>query len=482
MKQLLWTILAGLALTSVACDRGGDSLALAAGNELDVEAAAGLLAPELGLPNQPEVVMALADLWIDYTLLAMAAAEDSTLSQVDLAPLIAQQDEIKIISALRDSVIQVDTTLSEEDVRRRFVQEAPGDSVRARHILLTPPDGATQTQRDSVNALAEELLRRLRAGEGFEALATQYSHDPGSAAQGGDLGFFKPGLMVAAFDSVAFSLEPGELSDIVETVFGYHIIRVEERETPVYEDFAPQIRELMQAELFVRAESLYVTGVEQRAGLEVAEVAAETTREIAQNPLARISGRSSGRTLVEFEGGEVTVGELRTFMQTRQPGYRQQVIQANDQDIVDNVLRALAQRELLVTEARRRGIRSSEARQDSMSAMVRAGFIDAAHQLGLLPIQPAAGESQEDAIARTVEELLLGILRAEREVIPLGAIAFTLRQQYEAEVLGDGVQRVVERVDELRAATQSDPFAQPPGGAPGTPADPEAAAPPPQGG
>src|SRR5688572_33028786 len=127
MKHLRWTIL-GLALATAACERApsGDVVARAADNELAVTEAAGLLAPLSELPNQPEVVMALADLWIDYTLLATAAAEDSTLSQVDLEPIVTQQTEVEMISALRDSVIQVDTALTDDQVRGRFAQEAPG--------------------------------------------------------------------------------------------------------------------------------------------------------------------------------------------------------------------------------------------------------------------------------------------------------------------------------------------------------------------
>ena len=113
MKQLRWTILIGL-LATAACDRGGaDVVARAAGHDLQVEEATALLAPEAGLPNQPEVVQALADLWIDYALLATAAAEDSTFSQLDLEPLLTEQKEIEMITVLRDSVIQVDTALSD---------------------------------------------------------------------------------------------------------------------------------------------------------------------------------------------------------------------------------------------------------------------------------------------------------------------------------------------------------------------------------
>jgi peptidyl-prolyl cis-trans isomerase C len=76
---------------------------------------------------------------------------------------------------------------------------------------------------------AEDIVRRARAGENFETLAKEYSSDPSNKDKGGDLGWFGRGRMVKAFEDAAFSLQPGQVSDVVQTQFGYHIIKVEER-------------------------------------------------------------------------------------------------------------------------------------------------------------------------------------------------------------------------------------------------------------
>ncbi|MCG6966809.1 MAG: peptidylprolyl isomerase [Chromatiaceae bacterium] len=112
--------------------------------------------------------------------------------------------------------------------RERYVTP---EAVRASHILLRvnakPGEGRDHEQ---AMALARELLDRLKAGADFAQLAKEYSEDPGSARKGGDLGFFEKDRMVKPFAEAAFALrKPGDLSGIVETQFGLHIIRLTER-------------------------------------------------------------------------------------------------------------------------------------------------------------------------------------------------------------------------------------------------------------
>jgi peptidyl-prolyl cis-trans isomerase D len=148
---------------------------------------------------------------------------------------------------------QKGVVLNEADVRTYFEQNQARlqakEERRASHILFAVDAKTPQAERDKARAQAQQVLAELKkAPQRFAELARQHSKDPGSAAKGGDLDFFARGAMVKAFEEAAFSLNKGQISDLVETEFGYHILQITDIRQPKQASFESQ-RASLEAEL-----------------------------------------------------------------------------------------------------------------------------------------------------------------------------------------------------------------------------------------
>jgi peptidyl-prolyl cis-trans isomerase C len=124
-----------------------------------------------------------------------------------------------------------------------------GDSVHASHILIGVPQGATPAQKAQARTKAQAALKQVRGGADFAVVARAQSQDPGSAPNGGDLGFFPQGQMTPTFEEAAFTLKPGTVSGVVETPFGFHIIKVHERRaarTAPFAEVGGQIKQFLE--------------------------------------------------------------------------------------------------------------------------------------------------------------------------------------------------------------------------------------------
>ena len=120
--------------------------------------------------------------------------------------------------------------------------------MHAAHILIGVPQNATADQKAEAKNKAAAVLKTIKAGGDFATLARANSQDPGSAQNGGDLGFFPKGQMTPAFEEAAFKTKPGTVSPLVETPFGYHIIKVIERRGPrtaPFDEVSGQIKDFL---------------------------------------------------------------------------------------------------------------------------------------------------------------------------------------------------------------------------------------------
>ena len=139
----------------------------------------------------------------------------------------------------------------EKFYRRNLDQFEILERIKASHILIKVEEGTDDIMRAEKRIFAEKLLEEIKAGKDFAELARVHSDDKASAVKGGSLGYFTRGSMVKPFEEAVFKMNPGEISDLVETPFGYHIIKVEEYTEPgvrSMEDAIDEVKEGLRAE------------------------------------------------------------------------------------------------------------------------------------------------------------------------------------------------------------------------------------------
>jgi peptidyl-prolyl cis-trans isomerase D len=174
---------------------------------------------------------------------------------------------------------------------------------RASHILINAPKASPAAERAAAKAKATELLALVRkAPESFADTARKNSQDTGSAAQGGDLDFFARGAMVKPFEDAAFTLKKGEISDLVESDFGYHIIRLTDIKSPKQRSFE-DMRPTLEADLkkqqvqqkFAESAELFTNGVYEQADSlkpvsERLKLDIRSAANVSRSPAANVTG------------------------------------------------------------------------------------------------------------------------------------------------------------------------------------------------
>ena len=163
---------------------------------------------------------------------------------------------------------------TEADIEQHFAEHkaefAKGERVLAQHILITP-DGDSDHSRQEAHDKVTAILERVRNGASFSDEAAAHSMCP-SGADGGSLGWFGRGMMVPEFDTAAFTMNVGEVSDIIETQFGYHIIQKTDHEQSgeaEFDDVREQIRDLIRHTRRGAAMTAYVAELKAKANIEI---------------------------------------------------------------------------------------------------------------------------------------------------------------------------------------------------------------------
>lgn len=215
--------------------------------------------PALSLPGVDEAQKKglLVDYMVDLKIGAQAAEKAKVGENPDFARKLAYfRDKLLLDEYLEREAKKAVTPQAERALYDETVKAMkPEEEVHARHILVDN------------EAEAKKIAARLKAGEDFAKVAAETSKDPGSKAEGGDLGWFTKERMVAPFADAAFKIEAGKISDPVKTQFGWHVIKVEEKRTKPVPSF-DEMKEQVEAYLTRKTQQDIITKLREQAKIE----------------------------------------------------------------------------------------------------------------------------------------------------------------------------------------------------------------------
>ena len=212
--------------------------------------------------------------------------------------------------------VRAGITLSDDDLRTYYKENqerfAGKEERRASHILVNATKDASAQARETAKARAQELLAQVRKNPaGFADIAKKNSEDSGSAQGGGDLGFFARGAMVKPFEDAVFSMHKGDISDVVESDFGYHIIQLTDVKTPQAPSFE-QVRAKLETELkqqqaqgkFAEAADAFSNGVYEQADslqptAEKLKLKIQTAQHVTRTPQPGVQGPMANQRFLE---------------------------------------------------------------------------------------------------------------------------------------------------------------------------------------
>ena len=199
------------------------------------------------------------------------------LSKMNLSEKVIKKQirEQLSIQQLVDQEVVPSITVSEADAKAYYEANPQffkqPEQVKARHILIKVAPDADEAKKAEARKKLETVQKKLKEGGDFAELAKEYSEGP-SSTKGGDLGSFGRGQMVKPFEEVAFAMEEGTVSDIVETRFGYHLIKVEEKKpesTVSFADGKERIEQMLKRQKVSEAVNEYIESLKKDAEIEV---------------------------------------------------------------------------------------------------------------------------------------------------------------------------------------------------------------------
>ncbi|MDQ6717571.1 MAG: peptidylprolyl isomerase [Gemmatimonadota bacterium] len=400
-------------------------------------------------PINKDVARTIAGLWVDYHLLAQAAADNDSLTDakaIDEAmwPMIANLKARKWYD-------QLSKNWGTENPAQAEAEYASGKALAASHILLLTQN-LNDADKASVKKKAEALRAQVNSGN-FAALAAANSQDPGSAKNGGSLGVFPKGAMVPAFESALLALKPGEISGVIATQYGYHIIR-----RPTYDEVKAQLLQASKGASLQQAESTYLAGVEKNGDIEVKSGAVGTMHSVGSNP----EGFEDDNTvLATSKAGKFTAARLVGWAKTFPPQARifDQLKTAPD-SILTSFLKNLVKNELVIRQADSAKVGPDSAQLNELRRSFAGAIQSAWTQLGISPSQLADSAKTKDArlalANRRIDDYFTRLVNDQAPFVQLPSpVVSVLKKKYSSSINDAGIDRGIEQAQKIRSGPQA---------------------------
>ena len=461
MRSRTFVGLAAAALVLTACEGLKEALtahvdvaARAGSQELSVTRLGDLLGnAKIQVPVTRETAAIIADIWTGYQQLAYAAAHGDSLNDkkaIDKAmePMVNAQRVNRFMDSLQK-------TFKVDSGSEAAYNQAAGGLLSARHILIgfkNPGVPATQAEKDSLKKKAEAVRAQVTP-QNFADMVKKYSTDQTAAQNKGYLGVFPRGAMVPAFSEATAALKPGEISQPVETQYGYHIIQ----RTPyadAQKDFSAQY-----AQTSVRvADSTYVAQLESSANVQVKDNAPAEIKEAAKDPTKH---RDDKGTLATFKGGELTVADFLGWMESVPPQQQimQRIPQAPD-SVLKPFVKQVATQQILLRRADSAKVELPAEERASMYTSIGQLVQNIWNTLGVDPkllADSAKSTAEKERLAASrVDAYLDRMMAGQAQPLTVPApLKKLLDSKYDASVNPAGIDRAFERAQKVRTSADS---------------------------
>ncbi|MGE5750301.1 MAG: peptidylprolyl isomerase [Gemmatimonas sp.] len=434
-------------------------VAKAADQELTITSLANLMGGSKA-PLRKDVANAVVDAWVNYHLIAQAAANNDSLNdpkKIDEAmwAVIANVKAKKWYDLVSKTWKAPDSASAEAAYNN-------GSMLAASHILLMTPDTSA-----AAKAVVKKKIDAIRAqvnSSNFAEMARKNSQDPGSAPRGGSLGIFPRGAMVKEFDQAAAALKPGEISPVIQTQYGYHIIR-----RPTFAEVKADFIRQMEQGGMQAAESTYLAGLEKTSKVEVKPGTAATVRAVVENP----NGHRDDKTVLATSTiGKFTATDLARWMETFPPQAQiQERVKTAPDSLLPVFVKNFVRNELVLHSADSAKLGPDSAQLAEIRKMFLSTITNVWTALNVDPkaLQTAAKSKsdREKLAAQRVDDYIKKLMSQQAQYVDVTQpVQNVLRDKYDWSIKPEGIDQVLLEAAKVRLATDSTSKGAPPSAVP----------------